>query len=91
MYIPLRPLLDDVPEDEYGGVAPGRVLPISEQWHPFTDGGVNQHSAAGSRGFRCMVALRCHPPVAPVEKSAGLGQCDVHSCRANVRKTRSCA
>ena len=30
----LRPLLDDVPEDELCGVAPGRVLPISEKWHP---------------------------------------------------------
>lgn len=33
-YILLRPLLDDVPEDELCGVSPGRVLPISEQWHP---------------------------------------------------------
>lgn len=33
-YILLRPLLDDVPEDELCGVAPGRVLPISEKWHP---------------------------------------------------------
>jgi Protein of unknown function (DUF1479) len=33
-WILLRPLLDDVPEDELCGVAPGRVLPISEQWHP---------------------------------------------------------
>ncbi|WP_116439644.1 YbiU family protein, partial [Klebsiella pneumoniae] len=33
-YVLLRPLLDDVPEDELCGVAPGRVLPISAQWHP---------------------------------------------------------
>lgn len=33
-YILLRPLLDDVPEDELCGVAPGRVLPVSEKWHP---------------------------------------------------------
>lgn len=33
-YILLRPLLDDVPDDELCGVAPGRVLPVSEQWHP---------------------------------------------------------
>jgi hypothetical protein len=33
-YILLRPLLEDVPEDELCGVAPGRVLPISEKWHP---------------------------------------------------------
>lgn len=33
-YVLLRPLLDDVPDDELCGVAPGRVLPISAQWHP---------------------------------------------------------
>ena len=33
-YILLRPLLEDVPDDELCGVAPGRVLPVSEQWHP---------------------------------------------------------
>ncbi|MEX0447352.1 DUF1479 domain-containing protein [Xenorhabdus sp. SGI246] len=33
-YILLRPLLNDVPEDELCGVAPGKALPISEQWHP---------------------------------------------------------
>jgi hypothetical protein len=33
-YVLLRPLLDDVPEDELCGVAPGKVLPISEKWHP---------------------------------------------------------
>lgn len=33
-YILLRPLLDDVPENELCGVAPGRVLPVSEKWHP---------------------------------------------------------
>lgn len=33
-YVLLRPLLNDVPDDELCGVAPGRVLPISTQWHP---------------------------------------------------------
>ena len=33
-WVLLRPLLSDVPEDELCGVAPGRVLPISERWHP---------------------------------------------------------
>jgi len=33
-YVLLRPLLDDVPDDELCGVSPRRVLPISEQWHP---------------------------------------------------------
>jgi len=32
-YILLRPLLDDVPEEELCGVRPRRVLPVSEQWH----------------------------------------------------------
>ena len=33
-YILLRPLLDDVPDDELCGAAPGRALPISDRWHP---------------------------------------------------------
>ncbi|MFG1175550.1 DUF1479 domain-containing protein [Erwiniaceae bacterium CAU 1747] len=33
-YVLLRPLLNDVPEDELCGVAPGKVLPVSPQWHP---------------------------------------------------------
>lgn len=33
-YILLRPLLDDVPDDERCGVTPGHVLPINDQWHP---------------------------------------------------------
>nr|WP_256581555.1 DUF1479 domain-containing protein [Pseudomonas sp. FW306-2-2C-D06C] len=33
-YLLLRPLLDDVPEDQLCGVAPGQVLPVSTQWHP---------------------------------------------------------
>ncbi|PHM69344.1 YbiU family protein [Xenorhabdus sp. KJ12.1] len=33
-YILLRPLLNDVPEDELCDVVPGKALPISEQWHP---------------------------------------------------------
>ncbi|EMH4162008.1 DUF1479 domain-containing protein [Pluralibacter gergoviae] len=33
-YMLLRPLLDNVPEDELCGVMPGRALPVSERWHP---------------------------------------------------------
>ncbi len=33
-YILLRPLLDDVPEDELCGVTPRHVLPVNETWHP---------------------------------------------------------
>lgn len=32
-YILLRPLLNDVPEDELCGVRPGLVLPITKTWH----------------------------------------------------------
>ena len=32
-YLLLRPLLDDVPEEDLCGVRPRRVLPVSEQWH----------------------------------------------------------
>lgn len=33
-YILLRPLLDDVPDDELCGVTPRRALPINDTWHP---------------------------------------------------------
>lgn len=33
-YLLLRPLLKDIPEEEPCGVAPGKVLPVSEKWHP---------------------------------------------------------
>ncbi len=33
-----------------------------EQWHRFTDGGVNQHSAAGSRGFRVVAYVSSVAP-----------------------------
>ena len=32
-YLMLRPLLDDVPEDEMCGVPTGQVFPASERWH----------------------------------------------------------
>ena len=32
-YLLLRPLLEDVPEDELCGVSPRRVLPVDERWH----------------------------------------------------------
>lgn len=33
-YILLRPLQNDVPEDELCGVTPGHVLPLDDKWHP---------------------------------------------------------
>lgn len=54
-YVLLRPLLDDVPEDELCGVAPKSAAGFSAM-ASLTHRGVNQHSATGSRRFR-MVAL----------------------------------
>ncbi len=81
-YILLRPLLDDVPEDELCGVAPGRVLPISEQWHPLLMAALTSIPPLEA-GIPCGgIAMSSTP--SPRRKPAGLGQCDVHSCRANV-------
>lgn len=68
----LRPLLDDVPEDELCGVAPGRVLPISEQWHPLLANGlcsIPQLEAGDSVWWHCDVIHA----VAPVENQQGFG------------------
>jgi len=34
MYLLLRPLLDDVPEDVLCGAEPGRALSLAAEWHP---------------------------------------------------------
>ena len=68
----LRPLLDDVPQDELCGVAPGRVLPISEQWHPLLASGlcsIPQLEAGDSVWWHCDVIHA----VAPVENQQGFG------------------
>ncbi len=84
-YVLLRPLLDDVPEDELCGVAPGRVLPISEQWHPLLIKALSSIpalNAGDSVWWHCDIIHS----VAPVENQQGLGKCDVHSGRADVRE-----
>lgn len=71
-YILLRPLLDDVPEDELCGVAPGRVLPISEQWHPLLIEALTSIpalEAGDSVWWHCDVIHS----VAPVENQQGWG------------------
>lgn len=71
-YILLRPLLDDVPEDELCGVAPGRVLPISEQWHPLLMAALTSIpplEAGDSVWWHCDVIHS----VAPVENQQGWG------------------
>lgn len=71
-YILLRPLLSDVPEDELCGVAPGRVLPVSEQWHPHLIAGlcsIPALTAGDSVWWHCDVIHS----VAPVENQQGWG------------------
>ena len=71
-YILLRPLLDDVPEDELCGVAPGRVLPVSEKWHPLLIEALTSIpalDAGDSVWWHCDVIHS----VAPVENQQGWG------------------
>ncbi|WP_320709110.1 DUF1479 domain-containing protein [Enterobacter sp. 302C9] len=71
-YILLRPLLDDVPEDELCGVAPGRVLPVSEKWHPLlieTLTSIPALDAGDSVWWHCDVIHS----VEPVENQQGWG------------------
>lgn len=71
-YVLLRPLLDDVPEDELCGVAPGRVLPVSEKWHPHLIAGlcsIPTLQAGDSVWWHCDVIHS----VAPVENQQGWG------------------
>ncbi|REF26327.1 uncharacterized protein DUF1479 [Xenorhabdus cabanillasii] len=71
-YILLRPLLNDVPADELCGVAPGKALPISEQWHPHLIRGlcsIPALQAGDSVWWHCDLIHS----VAPVENQQGWG------------------
>ncbi|MGF6110403.1 DUF1479 domain-containing protein [Pseudomonas frederiksbergensis] len=71
-YLLLRPLLDDVPEDELCGVMPGKVLPVSKQWHPLLVEGLSpipDVEAGDSVWWHCDVIHS----VAPVENQQGWG------------------
>ena len=71
-YVLLRPLLDDVPEDELCGVAPGKVLPVSAQWHPLLIEAMTSIpalEAGDSVWWHCDVIHS----VAPVEDQQGWG------------------
>jgi hypothetical protein len=71
-YMLLRPLLDDVPEDELCGVAPGKVLPVSRQWHPLLFEGLSpipDVRAGDSVWWHCDVIHS----VAPVANQQGWG------------------
>ncbi|WP_458369813.1 DUF1479 domain-containing protein [Pseudomonas fluorescens] len=71
-YMLLRPLLSDVPEDELCGVAPGKVLPVSQKWHPLLVQGMTpipNVQAGDSVWWHCDVIHS----VAPVENQEGWG------------------
>ncbi|QUG73503.1 DUF1479 family protein (plasmid) [Erwinia sp. E602] len=71
-YVLLRPLLKDVPEDELCGVGPGKVLPISAQWHPDLVEGlcsIPALQAGDSVWWHCDIIHS----VAPVEDQQGWG------------------
>ncbi|KIF60333.1 DUF1479 domain-containing protein [Pseudomonas fluorescens] len=71
-YMLLRPLLDDVPDDELCGVAPGKVLPVSEKWHPLLIKGLSSIpdvQAGDSVWWHCDVIHS----VAAVEDQQGWG------------------
>ena len=71
-YLLLRPLLKDVPEDELCGVAPGKVLPVSAQWHPELIEGlcsIPALQAGDSVWWHCDVIHS----VAPVDDQQGWG------------------
>lgn len=71
-YILLRPLLDDVPDEELCGVTPRHVLPISEQWHPLLMRALSpipDLKAGDSVWWHCDVIHS----VAPVENQQGWG------------------
>lgn len=71
-YLLLRPLLNDVPEDELCGVVPGRVLPVSEKWHPLLVSGLSpipDVQAGDSVWWHCDVIHG----VAPVQDQKGWG------------------
>ncbi|MBZ6973567.1 DUF1479 domain-containing protein [Klebsiella grimontii] len=71
-YVLLRPLLDDVPDDELCGVAPGKVLPISEKWHPLLIKALSSIPALNAGDSVWWHCDAIHS-VAPVENQQGWG------------------
>ena len=71
-YLMLRPLLDDVPEDDMCGVTVNQVYPVSEKWHPLlvrAFSGIPDIQAGDSVWWHCDVIHG----VAPVENQQGWG------------------
>ncbi len=70
-YVLLRPLLDDVPDDELWGLHLAKFCPFQRNGIHYCLS-ADFHSRDNSRGFR-LVALRCIHSVAPVDNQQGWG------------------
>ena len=71
-YLMLRPLLDDVPDDEMCGVTVNQVFPASEKWHPLLIealSGIPDVKAGDSVWWHCDMIHS----VAPVQDQQGWG------------------
>lgn len=71
-YLMLRPLLDDVPEDDMCGVTTNQVFPASEKWHPLLIkalSGIPDVRAGDSVWWHCDMIHS----VAPIKDQQGWG------------------
>lgn len=71
-YLMVRPLLEDVPDDDMCGVRLGQVFPVSERWHPLlleAVSGIPDISAGDSVWWHCDMIHS----VAPVQDQQGWG------------------
>jgi hypothetical protein len=71
-YLLLRPLLDDVPEDDMCGITIGRAVPVTPQWHSLlleAQSGIPDIKAGDSVWWHCDVVHS----VAPVTDQRGWG------------------
>ena len=86
-YLMLRPLLDDVPEDDMCGVTTNQTFPASERWHSLLLRGVRRNPGRHSRRLG-LVALRHDPQRRPRDRPEGLGQRHLHPGRPVVPPER---
>jgi len=71
-YLMLRPLLDDVPEDDMCGVTTNQVFPANQKWHPLlmeAMSGIPDVRAGDSVWWHCDMVHS----VAPIEDQQGWG------------------
>ena len=52
-YLMLRPLLDDVPDDEMCGVTTNQVFPANQTWHPLLLEAAQRHPGRSAPATRC--------------------------------------